>query len=227
MDKMDNNVLSNSSAVARGQRLKYVRTLANLSREQFCSEGSTINSHTLVGWENARFGGLTNVGAKKIVKRLEEAGVLCSVEWLLEGDGTPPFIDREYLSVLNEGSNPAETEDQIITRELALFKAKNVNPMVFLVNDDCMLPEFSLGDSVAGIKRCGEEIVSVIGLNCIVETTSKSLYLRNVRHGQSEGYYTLVCTNPRSTQKDAILFNVKLDSAAPVIWHRRKNPPIL
>lgn len=227
---IENKVSSDSSPEARAKRLKYVRNLANLSREQLCMQGSiTINIHTLVGWENARFGGLTKLGAEKIIKRLEEVGVLCSLDWLLEGQGRQPFIDYGFLSILNisKNSDGIETEDQIIERELALFKAKNANSIDLLVNDDCMLPEFYVGDYVAGIKRFGDEIESLIGLDCIVETAAKVYFLRNIKPGQTKGCYTLVCTNTKSTQKDSILFNIKIDSAAPIIWHRKKNPPVL
>jgi transcriptional regulator with XRE-family HTH domain len=85
-----------SSAAAKGMRLKRVRNLANLSREQLCS-GSDVNIHTLIGWECGRFGGLTLVGTQRIIKRLEQEGVFCSAEWLLNENGAAPIVSTDYL----------------------------------------------------------------------------------------------------------------------------------
>src|SRR5437868_3849341 len=80
-----------SSPEAKSKRLKRIRNLANLTREQVCEEGN-INIHTLIGWENGRFGGLTRAGAKRLLKRVAREGVQCTVEWLLNEIGRGPTI---------------------------------------------------------------------------------------------------------------------------------------
>ena len=54
------------SPKSRGERLRRVRNLANLSRKNFPLHG--INLNTLKGWEIGRHGGLTEKGAKKNIK---------------------------------------------------------------------------------------------------------------------------------------------------------------
>lgn len=211
---------------ARAKRLKHIRALANVTREEFCCQGkTTINIHTLSGWENARFGGLTKTGAEKIISRIEELGVICTMEWLLEGTNEPPYVDYEYTSFFQNERNKLESEDQIIAKELALFKAKNNDSIDYHVIDDVMSPEYQIGDYVAGIKRfLTDDIKHIIGLDCLIETSNKEVFLRNLQPGLTPGLYTLVGKNLKSSQKNIVIFNIKIVSASPVIWHRKNDP---
>lgn len=209
-----------NSPQMRGMRLKRIRNLANLSREQMCEDGE-INRHTLVGWENGRFGGLTTKGAERIVIKVRNEGVHCTAEWLMEGEGTEPSVNPIPFMPHNESSDL--NEDLTIAYELAVFKAKNTNAVDLMVDDDGMTPQYHEGDIVAGKKRTGKDIEKTIGHDCIVATEAGDVLLRNVRAGERRHTYTLICNNPAIKKRNSVIANVKLTYSAPVIWLRKKD----
>ncbi|OGT45086.1 MAG: hypothetical protein A3E82_01065 [Gammaproteobacteria bacterium RIFCSPHIGHO2_12_FULL_38_11] len=109
--------------------------------------------------------------------------------------------------------------------ELEFFKAKNPNAVNLIVDDEGMLPQYHIGDMVAGKKRIDKEIEFTVGTDCIVETSYGEKLLRNVRAGKHKNKqcYTLVCTNSTMTAKPSVISDVELIYAAPVIWHRKKD----
>lgn len=219
-----NNQLTHSHDLIemRAKRLKRIRNLANLSREELCA-GTDINQYTLVGWENGRFGGLSYKGAEKVIARVKKESVHCTVEWLMEGAGAEPSVNPIASMPKEELLNLSE--DIIMAYELEFFKTKNPNSADLIVNDTGMLPQYHIGDIVAGKKRIGKEIELTIGSDCIIETSYGEKLLRNVRAGnhKNKACYTLVCTNPAITTKPSVISDVELIYSAPVVWHRKKN----
>src|SRR3990167_1783271 len=213
---------SNDAIEMRAKRLKRIRNLANLSREELCI-GTDINQYTLVGWENGRFGGLSHKGAEKVIARIKKESVHCSVEWLMEGTGSGPSVNPIPAMPKEELLNLSE--EIIMAYELEFFKAKNPNAVDLIVDDEGMLPQYHIGDIVAGKKRTCREIEFTVGSDCIVETSYGEKLFRNVRAGKHKNQqsYTLVCTNSTMTAKPSVISDVELIYAAPVIWHRKKD----
>lgn len=207
----------------RGSRLKRIRNLGNLTRKEL-SEKSGVNLHTLKGWENGRFGGLSVSGAKLIIKYLSETGVHCSLAWLLDNTGRGPTINEDQnLIKITSYRTEHNNHPEVIKNELSNFKKMHTDTNEFLVADDNMQPFFQSGDYVAGIKRFGRAIEMTIGHDCIIETADGLTLFRQLRRGDLVGTYTLICHNPKYNTNDSILSNVKLVSAAPIIWHRKKD----
>lgn len=213
------NAPNNTAAKLRAERLKRIRNLANLSREGLCAN-TDINQHTLSGWENARFGGLSKKGAAKVVARVKQEGVLCSAEWLMDGTGAEPSVNPISSITANEGNHLSEEET--ISFELEFFKAKNSNAISLVVDDEGMLPHYQMGDTVAGKEKQGNDIQLAVGHDCIVKLESGEILFRNLRQGKDDTLYTLVCSNLDIATKHSILADIKLASAAPIIWWRRK-----
>jgi transcriptional regulator with XRE-family HTH domain len=219
---------SQATAEARAKRIKRLRNLANLSRKEIADKYQ-LNINTLKGWELARHGGLTEKGAKTILHILENEGVKCTLNWILYGVGEGPAIFEKpnHLASTDKSdeiqkSKLSEEEKQIIN-ELLLFRQHNEHAIEFIVPDDSMHPYFEKGDYVAGIRRYGKDIANVVGLNCIIQTKSGAMLLRNLRAGNNNEFYTLLCLNLQTSLKEAIMHNVDLVSAAPVIWQRRRD----
>lgn len=216
-----------SSAKARGRRLRSLRKMADLTRKDI-QERYHINAGTLQGWEDARFGGLTAKGANRIIRALRNEGMQCHVDWLLHGVGTPPlpseslYLGGDVLSALGVPAG-SRSEDAAILEELMCFRRCNPESIDLLIADDGMDPQFKRGDYVAGRKRIGEQIQELIGMNCIVETKTGDVVFRNLRSGKEKNLYTLTCVNPHASVSEPIIYNVSLASAAPVLWHRRKD----
>ncbi len=227
-----------SSREARAKRLKSLRKMTHLSRNMFSTRYG-IPSGTLQNWESARFGGLTEKGAKNILSAIRHEGVYCNFEWLMYGIGPSPQItDRLFesgsageqtLTDEQRENQEADMDNQlaIIAQELLLFRKLNPNAIDFVVRDDGMEPFFILGEYVAGCRRYQKNINTAIGQNCIVQTAAGDTLLRHLRQGSAPELYTLLCMNPTAQVEYPTLYDVKLVYVAPVIWTRRQDPLLM
>jgi len=229
-DRQHNEQVQDDSSIspkAKGERLRRVRYLANLSREEFCSDGG-VNLTTLVSWEVGRFGGLSTKGASRVIARVAKEGVFCTLDWLLYEVGAGPEVNVDYKkSQIKSKSNNSKNyaaENSVIIKELMLFKKINENPIDFVIDDDAMLPYYQINDYVAGTNRFDKKISSLIGLNCIVQINSGRIVMRNLQRGPRANSYSLIATNLQTKIKDSIIYDVELVSAAPILWHRKKEP---
>jgi len=234
--KIDNESVideSKGSAENRAARLRRLRNLANLSRKEMCND-SGIKLDTLIGWEVARHGGLTENGAKKVIDCVSTEGVQCTLNWLLYDIGTGPAVLANFDKVktnlqkhIEEPITPAKKDDEkLIIEELLFFRSLHQESIDYLVEDDAMFPQYLLNDYVAGIKRYKKNISKLIGNDCIVQMSDGKVLLRCLRESPSKGKYTLLCTNTKTNSATPILHDVELICAAPVIWIRRRNPEI-
>lgn len=209
-----------STPEARAARARRLRNLANLTRAEMC-EGGEMNPNTLKGWEIGRYGGLPLDGAYKIIKRVSEEGVVCTVEWLLYEDGPPPSVNVGQALEKHAQEDEESSEVSYLESELALFKKHYPAAMHVCIPDDGMCPFYEAGDVVAGIKKTGKQIEDVLETNCIVQLANGQMLCRRLRKGKSEHTYTLVCTNLETTVRPPILSEVEILSAASIVWHRK------
>jgi len=219
-----------TSPKAKGERLRRIRHLANLSREDFCSDGE-VNLTTLISWEVGRFGGLSAKGAARVIARVAKEGVFCTPEWLLHEIGVGPEVSADYKKtyIVVEGkadSNYLSSESTVV-EELLLFRKLNKHTIDFIIEDDTMFPHYRTGDYVAGTKRFGTKMASLVGWDCIMQINDGRILMRNLQQGPRANSYNLISTNLQAKVKDTIIYDVELVAAAPVIWHRRKEPSIL
>lgn len=223
---MIKEIYEKSSPEDRGKRVRRLRNMANLSRQLMC-EGEEFKLDTLIGWELARHGGLTEKGASKLINRVAREGVSCTVEWLMHELGTGPKIIAGSASTqenLTKKSTLAINEDKQIIEELLLFKKHNQDSIELFVPDTCMEPIYNKGDYVAGIKCYQDKLPSIIGFDCIVLPVDGEILLRRLIKGNFPDCYTLIPINFNEGQSPLIMMNISLTFAAPIIWHRRKMP---
>lgn len=216
-----------STPEARGRRLKSLRLMAGLSRKTF-QDNYLVSASTVQSWEDAKAGGLTEKGARKVIKYFQQEGIRCAVDWLLYGIGLPPqFSDKLFQQHLQQQeamiNRPEMSEDRAIVNELLAFRQHNPDAVEFIVPDNGMSPLYLKGDYVAGKRRHNENINSVVGLDCVVETKENEVFLRRLRMGSQPGLYTLICLNPEANVTEFALHDREILSAAPVIWLRRKD----
>lgn len=227
-----NNIQASSEA--RGKRVEILRGITRLSRRGF-RERYGIAQGSLQNWEDARGGGLTEKGARKLIKVIKMDGILCNFEWLMYGVGQPPLITGatgcipapEENSAVKKNSENIEikSEQDLIATELLAFHQNYPKTAVdFVVADDGMEPRFVKGEFVAGCRRHGNIIEKFVGLDCIVQTNKGDVLLRTIKKVEPNGHFTLACLNPSTSVEKPILYDVELLTAAPIIWARRKNP---
>lgn len=211
-----------SSAVERGNRLRRVRNMANLSRKDICEDGTLMNVNTYKSWELGRYGGLPRDGAETVIKKVAQEGVLCSLEWLLYEKGIVPQVTYLISEDINKSENDTSLSDeQKITQELLLFKKHHTDILHCHIMDDGMHPYFEQGDVVAGQRLTGDAIMTLEAKNCILQLEDNTLLVRNVR-GISQGKPILVCLNPNTQVDQPIIYHPNIAYAAAVIWHRKK-----
>lgn len=215
---------SKSGPEMRGQRLKSLRMMTGLSRKKL-EQDYHISASTIQSWEDAKAGGLTKKGAERAIAVFIDQGIRCSVDWLLYGIGTPPQLSNKLFENSGERHEPIEvpTEDRAIVNELLVFRQNNPDAVEYIIIDDGMAPGFATGDYVAGKRRSSLHLDSVLGKNCIVETRDNEILFRRVKAGSKPGVYTLTCLNPDTSVREITLYDRELVSAAPVIWHRKKD----
>ncbi len=211
----------------RGERLRRIRNLANLSRRALCDEAG-LNINTFIGYEVGRYGGLTKKGADIIIPYLSSKGVYCSLDWLMNGIGKGPYIIPDMQ--LGKIGNTTDfliniSEEQKIAEELLLFRTHYKNAIDYQIIDDGMLPIHKIGSYVAGIPCSGSSIQNIIGFDCIVQTVTNELIVRNLRAGRTQDDYTLTCSNPYTTLNHPIIYDVELLFAARIIWRREVYQP--
>lgn len=217
-----------SSAISRGKRLKSLRKMADLSRHQI-DQKYDISENTQRSWEEGKHTGLTEQGARRILMALRNEGLRCSIGWLLHGTGSTPQLSEKLISSESalledpKSESPLSSDNANIQAELALFHQLNENAVSMIVQDDGMEPLFMSGDTIAGIRRFGNEISKLLGRNCIVETEMGEKYARQIRRGSKSSRYTLMCINSQTVLQHPTLYDIELVSAAPVIWHRIKD----
>lgn len=223
-----------SNAESRGKRLKSLRMMTGLSRKAL-DEKFNISASTIQSWEDAKAGGLTEKGARRVITVFKKEGIRCSLDWLLYGIGYPPQLSNKLFDESEEGEGggrgsvsnaPGEVanEDRAIINELLVFRQNNPDAVEYIISDDGMSPHYNPGDYVAGKRRTGKAIESTIGHDCVVETMENEILFRRVKAGNKPGTFNLVSINLESTVKEPLMYNREILNSAPVIWHRRKDP---
>ena len=206
-----------STPEARAERLRRIRNLANLSRKDIC-DSNEININTYKGWELARFGGLPVDGAEKVVKRIAQSGVICSTEWLLYGKKPQPTLVSDVISYSGEEGTEI-TGCNLIQSEFSIYQDTIKNAVLVEVEDDGLLPDYQIGDFLAGEKRFNDDIALTIDQVCIVETTDGKKFVRYVKQGRAKDLYTLICTNYHTTMNTIIVENITLLYSATISRH--------
>ena len=121
-----------------GERLRRARILAGILTRREFEEKHGISSNTLQGWEQGK-NPLSQKGARRVVNALKKEGLICTIQWLTEGVGMPP----RTFEAMNAGirqelhKNPTimeynQREEEIIYKEILLFKQQNPNAIVQL-----------------------------------------------------------------------------------------------
>jgi HTH-type transcriptional regulator, cell division transcriptional repressor len=213
-----------STPKARGQRLKTLRHMCGLTIHQLAAKYG-IGASTIKYWESARSEGLSEKGATKIIKAMQEEGIYCTYMWLMHGVGIHPQIyDVRYGASKKQASamNSSLEEEIAISNEIALFLKEVPNAITLVVFDDAMEPIYSIGDTIGGGRLVGEDIAKAIGRDCIIETDKKEILCRRLSRGNSLDTYNLSSINPQTTCYPPNIYDVKVVSASPIIrvWKR-------
>lgn len=191
-----------TSNKAKGLRLRYLREYTGLARAEIAKIAG-VTYGTYKDWEIGYF----NVPRRRIEKMIDELccrDFVCSAEWVEHGAGL----------------FPAWSENKKIKAELEVFFNVNPNATSFEVSNQSMFPIYQCGDIVAGIKYEGNDVQSAMNKDCIIELEDETILFRNLKKSNKQKLFNLISTNLNS--ENPIISEVKIKSAAPVIWIRRR-----
>lgn len=204
----------------RASRLKKLRKMTNHSRKDFASKYN-ISAGTLQNWETARFGGLTEKGAKIMLDALASEKIFASFEWLMYGIGESPLIQNiTYSNNTIQNPDYGKSKEEIIEKELSMFLNLNKDALQSYVEDDAMEPFYKEGSLVAGKRRKAEDIKSLLNKVCIVVTENNEKLIRLLKPGSKDNLYNLIFLNCDTEKQVAYLNDVAVVEAAPVSWIR-------
>lgn len=210
---------------AKGERLQQLRRLARFTQTEM-AKLINVSLSGYKGWEIGRHGGLPENRAIFLISIFQSEGINCNIEWLMHGIGNSPQKIQGYSPIDNNASyqilgNIVKTEKKLIQNELQFFRSNYLNSIDLVILDDAMAPQFLPNDIVAGIKLLSKKFSQAIGLNCIIQTATGDILLRQLQKGIKKNRYTLICANSASHQ-EIIMHEVELINVAPVLWHRRE-----
>ncbi|KTD08531.1 hypothetical protein [Legionella jamestowniensis] len=220
---VENKEVNNQSLLTPGQRLKHIRSVLRLSRA-YLQEKYGLPEVTLKSWENGTTK-LTSTGAQRCVEAYRNEGIIVSEEWILEGVGLDPkstITVSHYFATPTNQDLPIEDEEISMVKDANLFKESHSNAVIMIVSNADMRPFYLPGDYIGGRLRNLDKIETAVNKDCIVYLRNGEKFFRRLVK-DTLGYYNLTCLNPSETTSEPVLYNVEIESVAPVIWHRWKD----
>lgn len=215
MKQIEHELLA--SASARAERLKRVRKMTRLSRRAF-AEKHSISSGTLQNWETARFGGVTEKGARTVLKALRQESVLCSYQWLMLGVGDGPVAQQRECR--QETTVKMGLQTTSIEQECAFLKTEYANICIHAMRDNSMLPYLAYGSVVAGEPVDLNGLDSTVGKMCILKTLDGVEMVRFVRMVHADQQISCFAANMFSEAKNLFAEHISVTAVAIVSWIR-------
>lgn len=214
------------SSLDKGRRVKRLRLMAGLNREQL-AKLAKVSNQSVSYWENNTHGGPSKRSAEKVISALAKAGVICSVHWLLTGSGSPPRILTESLTSRPFQESFKESQIETFTKsfpsklshtlekEIELFCSLNENAVITMVEHPGMNSPFEQGDVVGGILEKANDIKEQ--KLYIVEVNNK-LRIGKVTRGSRKGLYNVTCNFDHVAALEPREFSdIAISQVAPVV----------
>lgn len=208
-----------------GVRLKYLRSILRLTRA-YIEKKYKLPEITLKSWENSMVK-ISKNGIKRCVAVYKSEGLIVDESWIADGKGLDPTVRlslSHYFAMPSE--NPGllvDADDEVaMMRDAQEFRDRYSNAVVMIVSNDEMSPHYRAGDYVGGRLRTNRELDAVINKDCIIYLRGGGQYFRRL-FKDSLGRYNLACLNPMGRTSEPIIFDADIESAAAIIWIRRKD----
>jgi transcriptional regulator with XRE-family HTH domain len=202
------------SLIGRAKRLKVLRGMTGLKRDAF-AEKAIVSKTSISYWENGRNSGLSEAGAKKIIRAAMELGVHCELDWLLYDLGPPPqLIDNDKeptttpILLPKPRIQPLDRE-----QEIATFTGANSDAVVIDISDNALFPVYRKGDKVGGIWQAihPEEIHITEDYIVPIADSYELKRILSVGHNQHYDLYDL------NYSPESVIKNLPLERIAHVI----------
>lgn len=211
------------SAAAVGKRLRHVRKLANLSREEL-AELAEVGRTSISYWEHAtnESSQMTPRSMAKVIQALSKKEVECTERWLRTGTGPAP----KHISEINENQliNDRSTAEKTnlstqlianLSDEIKRFTSINNLAVITKIDTNSMNPALEKGDIVGGIWQSSTALETE--KICIIEINQK-LQVRRVKPDNNSGLFQVAFLTYDSSQIEPFeLKDIQLEKIAPII----------
>lgn len=211
----------------RGERIRTIRGMLRMTMAEF-GAFCGYKEPTVQQWETSQLSGLTEKAARKIIEALKKTPIACHLNWLLHGQGLPPFIRSEDARIAKCQQDLISLGGEIdliayTQNEIERFTAYVPDAITIQMHDDSMEPALLAGDKVGGKQLFAEEdIQRALGKICIVTLSNHLVLVRKLFKDDTQPHkFKLSCTNLHAAT-EPVMTNVELISAAPVcrVWRR-------
>jgi len=223
--------MKQKSPVSIGNRIKSTRMLSGLSRADFCKK-TGLSLPTLSAWESPpqNRNGLTEKGANLLVDAFFNLGILCEKNWLLYGEGYAPKLlnydlkatkncDENIHSIIEDVSSSYTWGNQEATiKDIESFKKNNSNAIIYLIQDNLMLPCFPPDTYVGGSKSFDHDIQKLIGKICIIKIKNAHSLVRQI-YWKNKNKYLIGTVNINNKQEVKL---IEIEYAAEIVWTRKR-----
>lgn len=204
---------------AQASRIRHLRDLLGLTRPEIEARYG-IKQTTLSKWEL----GINKISPSQIsrlVQIAQENSITCTKEWLLYGKGEEARTLGSHLENPSSITDLKEYKNLLLLKEIAAFKNIYKESEVLLVTDESMVPQFTPGDYVGGVRIPIDKLRSHLDSPFIVKTRDSRIRLRRITI--SMGEIILYGINMRSQGSPICEFRPEIEMIAPVFWHRMGN----
>jgi DNA-binding XRE family transcriptional regulator len=225
-----------------GHRLHMTRIIAEFSRQNL-GEKIGVSAAVVDAWEKGKVK-LSEKNAKRACTIFSNAGVRCSDEWLMTGNGAVPRITSSVERFMNSGYsaagcsslpnvnnigtivydtyvNPIDYKLKIkhlpedIRNELSFFINFHSSAIFHLVEKEFLDGRYNPGDCVAGIE---ESLALLNGKTIIAVLDNGTTMLCKLCCHSNANCQVLVDDYPG--ENNCNLHEVRIARAAKIIWHR-------
>lgn len=212
-----------TTAQLKGHRLRMARAITGLSKQEL-QDKIGISALMLEIWETGRVE-LTEKNAIRVSDSLKLAGISCSSEWLLSGNGSPPRImdmlektmcfsdidiPLQYINTDAKKDNVSLLLNEDIRKELNFFMAIHKKSVFHIISKDFFHQQYKVGDCVAGIESDVQSLVGKLAIGILDDNSTI--------------FGRIACTTNDECKffidDEGTCKSIKTRRAAKVIWHR-------
>jgi len=188
-------------SIAQGKRLRRLRSLLHLSQAEF-AQAMDYSRVSVNYWENASNGGLTSDGAMCAIEVSKRYGLVCTLDWLLFGNGAPPyFADEMRLVDFSSASSHHAVKHQA---EIVLFKKQQPNHVIYEVEKSNAVFPFIPGDLLGGAWVDASQCAGQEKFLALIETQQSPLVLCMIQRKKDQAFFK---TNIQENKQQLIVLD--------------------
>jgi len=206
------NIKETGTCRTTSERLRYLRSLTRLDRKSF-AELYNIPEVSLRLWETSK-APMTTKAANRCIKGYLQEGIDVTLEWLKDGTGSVPTINRSLISFNESSSASSSNILNDIQNDFKYFRKTYPGCVLYEITTEEMAPSYKKGDFVLG--RINANAKEIHLKNCIIQLKSGQIRCRKV-FITPQHRINLYSTNQLEPAEP--LINAQIESIAPIIIH--------